>query len=211
MLVGCEIVLQYREGVYIVFPKKKDSSLRAFSFLIVPLQPASLKFVRKVNKNLVGQEVWRSIPSRGEGGEGVIPSATPEVLKDPSRLPCMWVASSPITPTKKEDPTWVDKGYTGLLEDAKSLVNRCKVCQLTSRLQHKICWQSTPTFAKWSTPRTFSTYSYWLIAVDYFTKWVEAEALAKINIVGKMSSADMALRRPESPGTEHHLKATNSP
>jgi hypothetical protein len=81
---------------------------------------------------------------------GRCPSATPEVLKDPSRLPCE-LPQALLRRQRRSNPERVDKEYTGLLEDAKSFVNRCQVCQLTSRLQHKICWQSTPTFAKWST------------------------------------------------------------
>lgn len=76
-------------------------------------------------------------------------------------------------------------------EDAKTFVQRCKTCQAHANVPH-----APPTelhtlvspwpFAKWGMdivgpfPPGKAQKKFILVAIDYFTKWVEVEALTTI-------------------------------
>ena len=78
-----------------------------------------------------------------------------------------------------------------LREDAMNLVRKCKKCQLHGNLHQKPANVLTPVlsplpFSKWGMdilgpfPQTSGQRKFVLVAVDYFSKWVEAEALKSI-------------------------------
>lgn len=77
-------------------------------------------------------------------------------------------------------------------QDALELVKRCKPCQEHANLHHQpATWlqplESPLPFAQWGMdlvgpfPLATGQRKFLIVAVDYFTKWVEAEPLAKIS------------------------------
>ncbi|KAL0434621.1 UNVERIFIED_CONTAM: hypothetical protein Sradi_0170000 [Sesamum radiatum] len=94
-------------------------------------------------------------------------------------------------------------------KDALILVQRCSPCQRHAKYQHNPATfmksvESPCPFDMWGIdivgklPRATGQREYLIVAVDYFTKWVEAEPLAKIGesevmkFFGKTSFADLA-------------------
>ena len=76
-------------------------------------------------------------------------------------------------------------------EDAKHTVQRCDRCQCHSNIQRAPAAPLAPLsapwpFAQWDMdimgpfPPVAGGYKFLLVVVDYFTKWIEAEPLAKI-------------------------------
>ena len=79
-------------------------------------------------------------------------------------------------------------------KDAAEYVRKCKQCQEHASLIHRLVEHLNPIsspwlFAQWGLdilgpfPRATGNRRFVLIAVDYFTKWAEAEALANIRDV----------------------------
>ena len=79
-----------------------------------------------------------------------------------------------------------------MLEDAKDLVRKCPKCQVFASFTHEAAVNLIPIinpipFAQWRidllgsfpTSKT-GQYQFLVVAVDYFTKWVEAEPLALV-------------------------------
>ncbi|XP_012831554.1 PREDICTED: uncharacterized protein LOC105952536 [Erythranthe guttata] len=82
--------------------------------------------------------------------------------------------------------------WPGMKKDTYHYVRRCKQCQRFAPLIHKpgeeMTIMSAPCpFAQWGIdlvapfPQTTGRKKFLIVAVDYFTKWVEAEALSKIS------------------------------
>jgi hypothetical protein len=79
-----------------------------------------------------------------------------------------------------------------MLQDATNLVTRCEKCQLYSNFSHTTATELTPIvnpipFAQWGIDLLGSfpiaktgQFQFLIVAVDYFTKWVEAEPLAQV-------------------------------
>ena len=76
-------------------------------------------------------------------------------------------------------------------KDAAEYVRRCEQCQKHAPLIHQPAGRLNPVsspwpFAQWRLdildpfPRATGNRRFVLVAVDYFTKWAEAEALANI-------------------------------
>ena len=76
-------------------------------------------------------------------------------------------------------------------EDAQNLVQRCDRCQRHSNIQRSPAVPLTPLSAPWPFsqwgidivgpfPLATGGRKFLLVAIDYFTKWIEAEPLAKI-------------------------------
>ena len=76
-------------------------------------------------------------------------------------------------------------------KDADQYVRRCEKCQLFAPAIHKPTSQLNPIsspwpFAQWGLdlvgplPRATGNRQWLIVAIDYFTKWVEAEPLARI-------------------------------
>ena len=76
-------------------------------------------------------------------------------------------------------------------KDAAQYVRRCEKCQLFAPAIHKPASQLNPIsspwpFAQWGLdlvgplPRATGNRQWLIVATDYFTKWVEAEPLARI-------------------------------
>ncbi|XP_027103086.1 uncharacterized protein [Coffea arabica] len=103
--------------------------------------------------------------------------------------------------------------------DSAELVARCKSCQLHAPIHHAptqemIPLQSPWPFFQWGIdllgpfPRAPGGYEHIVVAVDYFTKWVEAEPLTTISsrlVFGARDLAALHLGRPPSsqwPGGE---------
>ncbi|KAL0445645.1 UNVERIFIED_CONTAM: hypothetical protein Slati_1692400 [Sesamum latifolium] len=93
-----------------------------------------------------------------------------------------------------------------LLKDALSLVRKCSPCQRHGNYQHNPATfmktvESPCPFDMWGMdivgklPRATGQREYLIVAVDYFTKWVEAEPLTKI---GEKRSDEIHLAK-------HHL------
>ena len=79
-------------------------------------------------------------------------------------------------------------------KNATKYVWKCEQCQRHASLIHQATGQLNPVtsawpFAQWGLdilgpfPRATGNRSFVLVAVDYFTKWVEVEALANIRDV----------------------------
>ncbi|KAL0384983.1 UNVERIFIED_CONTAM: Transposon Ty3-G Gag-Pol polyprotein [Sesamum radiatum] len=94
-------------------------------------------------------------------------------------------------------------------KDAMDLVRKCQKCQVHANITHLPATplqpiQSPCPFDQWGMdivgklPRAPGQREYLIVAVDYFSKWVEAEALSKItekevmNSLGRTSYADSA-------------------
>ena len=78
--------------------------------------------------------------------------------------------------------------------DAAKYLKRCKQCQKHAPIIHQLSGNLNPIssvwpFARWDLdiielfPRATGNRRFVLLAVDYFTKWVEIEALANIRDV----------------------------
>ena len=78
--------------------------------------------------------------------------------------------------------------------DTAEYVRRCEWCQMHAHLIHQLAGHLNPVsslwpFAQWGLdilgpfPRATGNQRFVLVAVDYFTKWAEAEALANIQDV----------------------------
>ena len=76
-------------------------------------------------------------------------------------------------------------------KDAAELVRRCESCQKYANIQHQPASQIAPIvapwpFAQWGVdilgpfPPASGQRKFIVVAIDYFTKWVEAEPLAQI-------------------------------
>ncbi|KAL0411333.1 UNVERIFIED_CONTAM: hypothetical protein Slati_3723000 [Sesamum latifolium] len=79
-----------------------------------------------------------------------------------------------------------------MLLDANELVKRCCACQEHANVNHQPAALMQPLespypFDRWGLdlvgpfPRATGQRKFLIVAVDYFTKWVEAEPLAKIS------------------------------
>ncbi|KAL2248155.1 UNVERIFIED_CONTAM: hypothetical protein Sindi_2667800 [Sesamum indicum] len=79
-----------------------------------------------------------------------------------------------------------------LVEDSKNLVRKCESCQKYASLIHRSATPMEPTriacpFDQWGIdivgpfPLTQAKKKFIIVAVEYFSKWVEAEAMAKIS------------------------------
>ena len=78
-----------------------------------------------------------------------------------------------------------------MLKDAAEYVRKCEQCQKHALLIHQPAGHLNPInspwpFAQWGLdilgpfPQATGNRRFFLVAVDYFTKWAEAEALANI-------------------------------
>ncbi|KAL0424649.1 UNVERIFIED_CONTAM: hypothetical protein Sradi_0999700 [Sesamum radiatum] len=77
-----------------------------------------------------------------------------------------------------------------MLGDAHEVVKRCRACQEHANVNHQPTALMRPLespcpFDQWGVdlvgPLPQATRKFLIVAVDYFTKWVEAEPLAKIS------------------------------
>lgn len=88
----------------------------------------------------------------------------------------------------------IQRGYYWLTiyKDAECLVKGYKICQLHSPLTHLpqtelYCIQNPCSFYQWGIdivrpfPEAPEHFKFLVVAVDYFSKWVEAEPLATIS------------------------------
>ncbi|GAB2280853.1 hypothetical protein Dimus_039428 [Dionaea muscipula] len=76
-------------------------------------------------------------------------------------------------------------------ETAEDFVRKCETCQKFSRKQHRPATPRTPITSAWPFaiwridiqgpyPTAPNGKKFLIVAVDYFTKWVEAEPVARI-------------------------------
>ena len=79
-----------------------------------------------------------------------------------------------------------------LMEDAKAYVNRCKKCQRYAKIHHVPAEPISSIIAPWPfvqwgidivgpLPAATRQRKFLIVAIDYFTKWIEAEPLATIS------------------------------
>ncbi|XP_071906208.1 uncharacterized protein [Coffea arabica] len=79
-----------------------------------------------------------------------------------------------------------------IFRDSAELVARCKSCQLQAPVHHAPTQEMIPLHSPWPFfqwgidllgpfPRAPGGYEYLVVAIDYFTKWVEVEPLSTIN------------------------------
>ncbi|KAL0416459.1 UNVERIFIED_CONTAM: hypothetical protein Slati_3477800 [Sesamum latifolium] len=81
---------------------------------------------------------------------------------------------------------WAGYFWPTMKQNAKQQVNKCERCQKHSSLIHQPAEPLTTLFAQWGMdivgpfPLAPGQRNFLLVAIDYFTKWVEAEPLAHI-------------------------------
>ena len=79
-----------------------------------------------------------------------------------------------------------------IFRDSAELVTRCKPCQLHASIHHAPTQEMIPLHSPWPFfqwridllgpfPRALGGHEHLVVAIDYFTKWVEAEQLNTIN------------------------------
>nr|XP_027122043.1 uncharacterized protein LOC113738985 [Coffea arabica] len=82
--------------------------------------------------------------------------------------------------------------WPSVFRDAADLVRKCRACQVHASLRHQpvqemVSIHSPWPFAQWGIdllgpfPRAPGRYEHLVMAIDYFTKWVEAEPLVSIS------------------------------
>ncbi|XP_027083501.2 uncharacterized protein [Coffea arabica] len=82
--------------------------------------------------------------------------------------------------------------WPSVFQDAAALVQRCRACQEHAPLRHQPARKMVPIhspwpFAQWGVdllgpfPRAPGRYEHLVVAINYFTKWMEAEPLATIS------------------------------
>ncbi|XP_071917197.1 uncharacterized protein [Coffea arabica] len=80
----------------------------------------------------------------------------------------------------------------GVFRDAAALVQQCRVCQVHAPLRHQPTQEMVPIHSPWPFvqwgidlvgpfPRVSRRYEHLVVAIDYFTKWMEAKPLAAIS------------------------------
>jgi hypothetical protein len=115
----------------------------------------------------------------------------------------------------------IRQGYywTTMTQDCTAYVRRCPKCQQFSNLQHlpprELYNMTSPwPFSTWGidiigkvTPKASNGHEFILVAIDYFTKWVEAESYAVLNAkkVAKFIKKNIICRY----GVPHELVSDN--